>query len=217
MTGLLAGLCVTCAVWCVAAPGGRRATDLLGPSRRAGGRRWWPRRVGTDSRAPDRVRVALARVVALLRAGASPTTAWTRGLGVPTGADGVPDAGRLAEVLTEPRRTAAVLAGARLSRDVGAPLGQVLEAVADALVAEDEAADERDAALAGPQTTARVLAWLPVLGVLLGAVLGADPVGTATDGGFGTAAVVAGTVSLAVGRWWTARLVGEARRAGAEP
>ncbi len=161
--------------------------------------------------------MALAQVVALLRAGSPPAAAWARGLDVPTGADGVPEAGRLAEVLTEPRRTAAVLAGARLSRDVGAPLGQVLEAVADALVAEDEAAGERDAALAGPQTTARVLAWLPVLGVLLGAVLGADPVGTAADGGLGTAAVVAGTVSLAVGRWWTARLVGEARRAGAEP
>ncbi|WP_343035680.1 hypothetical protein [Isoptericola sediminis] len=210
---VLAGLCVAGAVWCVTAPGGRRPAGLLPGAGGADAPRRTPRRRGRG-RAPDDVRVALARVVALLRSGAAPATAWARGLDVSTDVDGLPVTERLAEVVTDPRQAAAVIAGARLSREVGAPLGQVLESVADALVAEAEAAEERDAALAGPQTTARVLVWLPALGVLLGGVLGADPVGSATDGGFGTAAVVAGGIALAVGRWWTARLVRAARRAG---
>jgi tight adherence protein B len=61
-----------------------------------------------------------------------------------------------------------------------------------------------------------VLLWLPAVGALLGWVLGADPLATATGGGAGTAAVGLGLVLLALGRTWTARLVAAARAAGEE-
>jgi tight adherence protein B len=162
------------------------------------------------------VRVAVAQVAALLRAGAPPGAAWSRALGVRVDETGVPAAAALAPVVGGDAPARALVAASRLARDVGAPLGGVLEAVSATLVAEAEARAERDAALAGPQATARVLLWLPAVGALLGWVLGADPLATATDGGAGTAAVGLGLVLLALGRTWTARLVAAARAAGEE-
>ena len=82
------------------------------------------------------------------------------------------------------QRVRAVLAAARLSDDLGAPLAGVLERIASAVAADEEADGERQAALAGPRSTARVLAWLPLLGVALGALLGADPVAVMSPAGW---------------------------------
>ncbi len=173
------------------------------------------RAVGSASEG-ERVRVVVAQVAALLRAGAPPGAAWTRAAGVPVDGLGVPDAEALAAVVgAGPAR--AVAAATRLALTVGAPLGRVLIGVSDTLAAQSEADAEREAALAGPRTTARVLLWLPAAGALLGGALGADPIATATDGGVGSATVGAGLLFLAVGRWWTARLVDAARRAGDGP
>lgn len=159
------------------------------------------------------MRVVVAQVAALLRAGAPPGAAWTRAAGVPVDGLGVPDVEALADVVgDEPSR--AVAAATRLALTVGAPLGRVLEAVSDTLAAQAEAAAEREAALAGPRATARVLLWLPAAGALLGWALGADPWAAATDRGLGSAAVGGGLVLLAAGRWWTGRLVEAARQAG---
>lgn len=223
MTGLVVGVCVGLALAVALGQGARsvavlgehprtlwnaRVRRLVGLARRSGRR--------TRDREGVRVRVVVAQVCALLRAGAPPGAAWTRAAGVPVDALGVPEVTALGIVVgDEPAR--AVCAATRLALTVGAPLGRVLEAVADALVAQAEAAAEREAALAGPRTTARVLLWLPAAGILLGWTLGADPVAVATDGGAGTAAVAAGLLLLAVGRWWTGLLVDAARRAGAQP
>jgi tight adherence protein B len=161
---------------------------------------------------PDHVRVAVAQVAALLRAGAPPGAAWSRALGVSVDPAGTPDEADLVTLVGGPAPARALVAASRLAGDVGAPL----EAVSATLVAEAEARAEREAALAGPQATARVLLWLPVAGVLLGWALGADPLATAADGGAGTAAVGLGLVLLALGRTWTARLVAAARAAGEE-
>lgn len=152
------------------------------------------------------VRVVVMQVVALLRAGAPPGSAWSRALGVGVDLTGVPDVDGLARMLGA-RHAEAVVAATRLALDVGAPLGRVLEQVAATLVAEAESRAEREAALAGPRTTGRLLMWLPIAGGFLGWALGADPVGTATDGGIGTVAVGAGLVLLVAGRVWSDRLV----------
>lgn len=224
MLSVLAGAATGLAVWLVTARGGRRAEPLVvslgagpAPPPRPGPRLWPPfarRTAGPDG---EPVRVAMVQVVALLRTGAPPAAAWSRALGVPTGPTGVPEAAHLAPVVGGEAHARSVVAAARLAHDVGAPLGGVLDAVSGALVAEAEARAEREAALAGPRATARVLLWLPVLGALLGWVLGADPLATATDGGAGTAAVAAGLLLLVAGRTWTARLVTTARRAGEDP
>ncbi|WP_460757011.1 type II secretion system F family protein [Myceligenerans cantabricum] len=156
------------------------------------------------------VRVLVLQVVALLRAGVAPGTAWSRAAGVPVDLAGVPDAGALGGLLgTRSARSVAV--ATRLALDVGAPLGQVLEAVADSLVRDAEARAEREAAIAGPRTTARVILWLPLAGAGLGWLLGADTVGVATDGGLGSAAVFLGVVLVVAGWVWSARLVALAR------
>ncbi|ACZ29364.1 conserved hypothetical protein [Xylanimonas cellulosilytica DSM 15894] len=224
MSGGGVGVAVGLAVLVALGQGGRSAVAVLGEGRRPGATVAWLRgaargaalrRRGAE-REGVRVRVVVAQVTALLRAGAPPGAAWTRAAGVPVDALGVPEVDALGGVVGDgPAR--AVCAATRLALTVGAPLGRVLDAVADALVAEAEAAAERDAALAGPRTTARVLLWLPAAGALLGWTLGADPLAVATDGGAGTAAVGGGLVLLGVGRWWTGRLVDAARRAGAEP
>ncbi|GAA1976842.1 hypothetical protein GCM10009718_11430 [Isoptericola halotolerans] len=209
-------LAVSCAVWCVVVPGGRRASALAADGGRPGrrGMTAFLRALRPREPRPDQVRVAVAQVGAMLRSGAAPATAWSRALGVPVDAEGIPEADALARAVGGARPAAAVIAAARLAREVGAPLGRVLEAVGDALVAQAEADAEQEASLAGPQTTARVLLWLPVLGAVLGTVLGADPVATATDGGAGTAAVLLGVLALLAGRTWTRRLVDVARAAG---
>ncbi len=210
VAGFGVGLAVAVALW----PGFRRTLAVASPRGRRG--RGLLDRLATRHRDADRVRVVVAHVSAMVAAGAPPGAAWTRAAGVPVDGLGVPEVDALGAVIgAGPAQ--AVCAATRLALTVGAPLGRVLETVSDALAAQGEAAAEREAALAGPRTTARVLLWLPAAGALLGLALGADPVAAATDGGVGTAAACAGILLLAVGRWWTGRLVASARRAGDHP
>ncbi|MEK8226038.1 hypothetical protein NKG05_08105 [Oerskovia sp. M15] len=179
-------------------------------------RKFGPRRVAP----PASVRLLVAHVAALLRSGAAPGPAWATAAGVRVDPQGVPDRSDLLavvggrEVQDAQAQVAAVVAASRLAADVGAPLGAVLESIAHALSAEAEARADREASLAGPQATARVLLWLPAVGVVLGTVLGVDPVATALGGGVGSAGLVAGGVLLMVGRRWSGRLVARARAAG---
>ncbi|RYV49383.1 type II secretion system F family protein [Pengzhenrongella frigida] len=167
---------------------------------------------------PDQTRdlaVVVTEVASQLRAGADPGRAWEQVLGRPVGGDGMPDVDTLALLGAGDRsQAAAVVAAGALARELGAPLAQVLDRVADGLATAAEAEGERRAALAGPRATARVLTGLPVLGVVLGAAVGADPVGVLLGGGPGTAALVLGVMLLLVGRWWISRLVRRAARAG---
>ncbi|WP_196804566.1 type II secretion protein F [Cellulomonas sp. URHD0024] len=160
---------------------------------------------------------------AQLRAGAAPSAAWARALGWPVGR--VPTVEQLVGRAARRRRghdalaqrAAAVVAAARLSDDLGAPLATVLDRVAIGLAADEECEGERTAALAGPRATAQVLAWLPLLGLVLGVALGAHPVQVVLAGGVGTAAAVVGAVLVVLGRWWTRALLARAERADTVP
>lgn len=216
------GLLVACAVWLAVAPGGRGAAEVVGgrAGRGPAGGRWPVRR---RSAAPTSVRLVVAHVASLLRAGAAPGAAWVSAAGIRVDPQGVPDRGDLLAVVGARGSTeadgqvAAVVAASRLASDVGAPLGTVLESIAHALAAESEARADREASLAGPAATARVLLWLPLVGVLLGAALGVDPVATALGGGAGSAGLLVGGVLLLIGRRWSGRLVTRAGAAGAPP
>ncbi|GAA2317747.1 type II secretion system F family protein [Streptomyces kunmingensis] len=95
----------------------------------------------------------------------------------------------------------------RVAVDRGAGLAAGLERLAGALRAErDQRADLR-AQLAGPWSTAVMLAGLPVLGLLLGSALGAQPLRVLLHTGAGVACLVVGGALEAAGMWWAVRIV----------
>ncbi|WP_369171203.1 type II secretion system F family protein [Streptomyces sp. R28] len=95
----------------------------------------------------------------------------------------------------------------RVAVDQGAGLAAGLDRLEGALRAErDQRADLR-AQLAGARSTVVMLAGLPVLGLLLGAAMGADPLHVLLHTGAGLGCVVVGGVLEALGMWWALRIV----------
>lgn len=184
-------------------------------------------RRGTQTGTDDLATV-VTTVSTLLRAGARPADAWARALRLPA-CGAVPTVDQLSLGAAsqvggrrrrrvppgERARAQAVVAAAVVAQRLGAPLATVLDEVAAAVVADAEAEAELAAALAGPRASVRVLLGLPVLGVLLGAAAGADPVAVLLDGRLGTASGVLGCGLVVAGWGWTRLLVARARRAAA--
>lgn len=96
---------------------------------------------------------------------------------------------------------------------VGAPLAPSLRAIADAVREGRDIRDDLAVALAEPAGTARLMAWLPLVGVALGALLGFDVIGALTTNPIGIACLVAGILLILAARRWTRRLVEAARPA----
>lgn len=213
MTAVLVGVLVAVAARALLGRPGRGVEVLVGAMASRTGRAVLRRR-RTGAGTGDAV-VVVTQVAALLRSGLPPGRAWDA-VGVRCDPQGVPETGDAARVLGAPRVVPAVVAGVRLALEVGAPLAAVLDDVVEATLAEDAARVARETALAGPRATARVLAWLPGAGLLLGFALGADPVGVLLGGGIGTLALLGAGVLVLVGRRWTGALVRAARAAGEE-
>lgn len=95
----------------------------------------------------------------------------------------------------------------RVAVDQGAGLAAGLDRLDAALRAErDQRADLR-AQLAGARATAVMLAALPVLGLLLGTAMGANPLHVLLHTGAGLGCLVIGAVLEGAGMWWAARIV----------
>lgn len=86
-----------------------------------------------------------------------------------------------------------------LSVSRGVPLAKLIAALRDDIDHANRHRDATRAALAGPQTTAAVLAVLPAAGVLMGTAMGASPVAFLTGGGLGGVLLVAGTALVCAG------------------
>ncbi|PRW63408.1 type II secretion system F family protein [Actinopolyspora mortivallis] len=100
----------------------------------------------------------------------------------------------------------------RLSEHYGvAPVG-LLEAVRVDAEQRARLAREVEAKLAGPRATATVLTGLPVLGLLLGQVSGADPLDVLATDPVGQLLLLVGTVLLCAGVLWIRRLTEAAVR-----
>jgi tight adherence protein B len=182
----------------------------------------WP---GRSRSGPPSMISVLAHVLELLRSGLPPDRAWREAAGLAT-ISGAPGAGALHLMVAglptgvraaEARAADAIIAATRLSAEVGAPLVDVLDRLRSTLEAEDELASERAAALAGPRASARILGWLPVAGLGLGAAMGADPISVFFDGGVGSAVMFACLGCHLAGRALSRRLVRLAERAGDAP
>lgn len=108
---------------------------------------------------------------------------------------------------------AGVAACWQVAVDGGAGLADGLDRIADALRAERDQREDLRAQLAGPRATAVMLALLPVVGVALGAGLGADPLRVLLDSPAGLVCLLVGGLLEWTGLAWTARIVGTAEKA----
>ncbi|WAZ23145.1 type II secretion system F family protein [Streptomyces cinnabarinus] len=95
----------------------------------------------------------------------------------------------------------------RVAVDQGAGLAAGLDRLEAALRAERDQRQDLRAQLAGARSTALMLAGLPVLGLLLGAVMGADPLRVLLHSGAGFGCLLAGGVLEGLGVWWALRIV----------
>lgn len=100
----------------------------------------------------------------------------------------------------------ALVAAVRLSRRVGVPLAGLLDRLADGVADQRRSEEQRAAAVAGARLSGWVLAGLPLVGVLLGAGMGADPIPVLLSDGIGGVLLVVGTTLLCAGLLWSAHI-----------
>ncbi|MFB7214016.1 type II secretion system F family protein [Streptomyces sp. NPDC056255] len=186
-------------------------------------RRWLCRRaLGKERERREAGVVALCgAIVGELRAGHEPGQALLvalRGNGVMGAAEASVSAaarfggdvpGALAQAAREPGLDglAGVAACWRVAVDGGAGLATGLDRLEGALRAERRRREELRAQLAGAWSTVAVLALLPVLGLGLGAALGADPLRVLLHTPAGLVCLVTGGLLEAAGLCWAARIV----------
>ena len=93
----------------------------------------------------------------------------------------------------------------RLAADHGLPVAMLMRAAQSDIVERQRFADRVDAGLAGARATAAILAGLPALGVLLGQLIGAQPVRFLLgDGGW---LLVLGVVLVCAGLRWSEAII----------
>ncbi|MGH3098692.1 MAG: type II secretion system F family protein [Streptosporangiales bacterium] len=88
----------------------------------------------------------------------------------------------------------------------GAGLAEAIERLAAALRAEERNRHEVRAQLAAPRATARLLAVLPVIGIVMATGLGQHPVRFLVGSPYGIACLAAGVGIDVLGVMWTSRL-----------
>lgn len=189
----------------------------------------------------DAVAELVQRLAVLLDAGLTPVSAW-RQLAIAEGDDvgGAPasaptPAMRVADGLTsshelldrlgavatdapaaERSAWSALAAAWQVAAQAGAPLAPTLARLSEVLRELAQQARDVDTALAGPRATSRVVLGLPVVGLLLGVLLGFDVLAAfATPAGLACLAVGGGLIAVAV--HWNRSLIAGARAHDAAP
>lgn len=189
---------------------GRSGRRSSGPSRADAGRRRRSKpTAGVEAGIAEEVRT----LAVLLQAGAAPLAAWRHlaDSGSVTAAVVLADVEH-GEPLVEAIRArggawATVAAAWSIAATVGAPLGDVLRAIAAALEGAGDIRDEVAVALAEPAGTARLMLWLPLVGLLLGSALGFDTITVLLTRPPGWVCLAAGSGLLLAARAWTRALV----------
>ena len=190
---------------------------------------------GQDALEVEGIAGLVQRLAVMLAAGVVPTNAWgyladlaPRGRDTVVRAvaeailrgEAIPAAIDAAARERSPRAAEAwraVAASWLVATTSGAPLAGCLREMAEALRQLGQLHRDVDAALAGPVSTARFVAVLPVVGLLFGTILGFDTIGILFSTPLGLGCLGAGvSLSLIAGRW-TAMLVRRARPASGSP
>lgn len=221
---VLAVSCAAMAAWLALRPPLRApsAGSLLSRRLTVGKHRLLARRHRVRQRAA--AREALAEVVADVRAGQPPERALRRALAdrdvviAPRTLAAAEWGGDVVDALRHDSRAASqpILAAAAACWSVASIQGAGLADALDRLIAQDRRAEEvrrqLDAHLAAPRATARMLALLPLLGLLLGFAIGGDPLGWLLGTPLGWACLVLGLLLIAAGLGWAARIVARTER-----
>lgn len=222
---LTAGLLIAAAVLLWGRPQQRLPVLLARGNTRKPAQRGTPAGKPRAPGAEDAVTV-IAQSAALLRIGATPHSCFAHLARAHEGDQLGPPLHRVARAIelgTRPQRailhhtgalpaeTAQVFEGLAAAWHVaetsGAALGDVLETLAQGARDGVDARRERDVALAGPRATVSVLSWLPLIGLGLGALIGADLLAVFTGSPWGAATMAGGTALLLLGRWWMNRML----------
>lgn len=117
---------------------------------------------------------------------------------------------------SEYRAWAAIATAWSIATVTGAPLAPALKVIAGSLRELAEVHRAIDISLVGPAATSRLVLILPVVGLLLGAGLGMDPI-SAFASVPGAACLVAGVTLMALAALWTRRMVRRATSEDAAP
>jgi tight adherence protein B len=94
----------------------------------------------------------------------------------------------------------------QLAQTHGLAIAALMQTAHRDIVERERFSARVDAGMAGARTTAAVLAGLPVLGVGLGQLIGADPVGFLLSGGAGGWLLVIGVTLACIGLLWSDRI-----------
>ena len=215
------GLAGTIAGFLVAGPAGALTGAIVAVLVR---RRRAARSAAADAEATAaELAAALRRMTDELRAGAHPASALEGAVGdgpraravlamaaVAAGlGEGVP-AALMREAEQRPRAAAdlrRVARAWRLADRHGIPLAETLGAVAADMTWRLQYAGRVRSQLAGPRATAAVLTALPVLGIGLGELLGAEPVAVLRGGVLGQVLLVLGVGLTAAGHAWSEQIL----------
>lgn len=98
----------------------------------------------------------------------------------------------------------------RLAQTHGLAIASLMRAAHRDIVERERFSARVDAGMAGARTTAAVLAGLPILGIGLGQLIGADPLHFLLSGGVGGWLLVAGVTLACCGLVWSDRITGRA-------
>lgn len=195
---------------------------LVGAARRVLGRapghdaqRGWSR--SRERRRRERVLEICVALAGELRSGAHPDVALQRvSSELPGVIDQAAAAARLGgDVPAELSRAAAVPGGAGLAligacwavaARTGSALAPACDRAAETLRQEEALRHEVSAQLAGARASARLMAGLPILGVLLGTSMGARPLAVLVGSTYGLACLASGALLAVAGLAWTERL-----------
>lgn len=100
----------------------------------------------------------------------------------------------------------------RVSGVTGAPMARPLQDVAAALAAQESVATVVTAELSAPRATGRLLAVLPLFGLVLGFVIGGNPLSFLLQNRVGEICLVLGVALASAGVLWVERLAGQGAR-----
>ncbi len=154
-----------------------------------------------------RGRAGHSRQVTAGAPGSPPVAPQSAALSAPEGLLDVPGPGGRKPVPPAVGAGHRLLAGWLLSSRYGVALVPLIDGLATEL-ADVLAGDARRAGeVAGPRMSGYVMAALPAMGLLLGAGMGADPLGVLLDTTIGRVLLVVGVLLTSAGLLWSARIV----------